>query len=132
MLIYRLLRPCRMTRKLTKGDVFVSDMFNLYKYENMLYTMKLSGKEVKDALEMSYNLWTNQMKSADDHLLLFRKQRREGATDRASFQNFSFNFDSAAGIIYTVDVTKPKGRRLLLLVWLMALPFSMDKMYKEH
>ena len=86
--------PLSYDTEINKGDVFVSDMFNLYKYENMLYTMKLSGKEVKDALEMSYNLWTNQMKSADDHLLLFRKQRREGATDRASFQNFSFNFDS--------------------------------------
>ena len=104
--------PLSFDAEIKKGDVFVSDMFNLYKYENMLYTMKLSGKEVKDALEMSYNLWTNQMKSADDHLLLFRKQRREGATDRASFQNFSFNFDSAAGIIYTVDVTKPIGENI--------------------
>ena len=42
-------------------DIYVYDMFNLYKYENMLYTMKLSGKEVHDALEMSYELWTNRM-----------------------------------------------------------------------
>ena len=40
-------------------------MFNLYKYENMLYTMKLSGKEVHDALEMSYDLWTNRMTSPE-------------------------------------------------------------------
>ncbi len=39
------------------------------------------------------------MKSPDDHLLWFKEEkRREGAEDRASFQNFSFNFDSAAGI----------------------------------
>ena len=122
--------PLSYDTEIYKGDVFVSDMFNLYKYENMLYTMKLSGKEVKDALEMSYNLWTNQMKSADDHLLLFRKQRREGATDRASFQNFSFNFDSAAGIIYTVDVTKPKGEKITIISMADGTPFSMDKMYK--
>ena len=53
--------PLSYDTEISKGDVFVSDMFNLYKYENMLYTMKLSGKEIKDALEMSYDLWTNQM-----------------------------------------------------------------------
>ena len=52
------------------------------------------------------------MKSPDDHLLWFKEKRREGAEDRASFQNFSFNFDSASGIIYTVDVTKPKGEKI--------------------
>mgnify|MGYP003273276307 FL=1 len=92
--------------------------------------MELSGKEVKDALEMSYSLWTNQMKSPDDHLLLLRKKRRDGANDRASFQNFSFNFDSAAGIIYTVDVTKPNKEKVTIISMADGTPFSMDKMYK--
>ena len=122
--------PLSYDTEISKGDVFVSDMFNLYKYENMLYTMKLSGKEIKDALEMSYALWTNQMKSPDDHLLLLREKRREGATDRASFKNFSFNFDSAAGIIYTVDVTKPKGEKVTITSMAYGTPFSLDKKYK--
>ena len=122
--------PLSYDTEISKGDVFVIDMFNLYKYENMLYTMKLSGKEIKDALEMSYDLWTNQMKSPDDHLLLLREKRREGATDRASFKNFSFNFDSAAGIIYTVDVTKPKGEKVTITSMADGTPFSLDKMYK--
>lgn len=122
--------PLSFDAEIKKGDIHVSDMFNLYKYENMLYVMELSGKEVKDVLEASYYMWTNQMKSPDDHLLWLKKKRREGAEDRASFQNFSFNFDSAAGIIYTVDVTKPKGEKVTIISMADGTPFSMDKIYK--
>ena len=121
--------PLSYDTRIKEGDVYVYDMFNLYKYENMLYTMKLSGKEVHDALEMSYDLWTNRMTSPDDHILLFRDKPREGAADRAAFKNFSFNFDSAAGIIYTVDVTKPSGRKVTILSMADGTPFDMNKMY---
>lgn len=122
--------PLSYDTEIKEGDVFVSDMFNLYKYENMLYTMRLSGKEIKDALEMSYDLWMNRMKSPDDHLLLLREQRREGAEDRASFKNYSFNFDSAAGIIYTVDVTKPDGEKVQIISMADGTPFDRNKIYK--
>lgn len=122
--------PLSFDAEIKKGDVFVSDMFNLYKYENMLYVMKLSGKEIKDFLEMSYYLWTNRMKSPDDHLLWFKDKHREGAADRASLQHFSFNFDSASGIIYTVDVTKPKGKKITIVSMADGSPFRPDKIYK--
>lgn len=122
--------PLSFDAQIKEGNVYVSDMFNLYKYENMLYTMMLSGKEVHDALEMSYSLWTNQMMSADDHLLLLREQRREGAEDRASFKYPSYNFDSAAGIVYTVDVTKPKGEKVHIVSMADGSPFRMEQMYK--
>lgn len=122
--------PLSFDAEIKKGDVTVSDMFNLYKYENMLYVMKLSGKEIKDFLEASYYIWTNQMKSADDHLLWFKETAGEAATDRTAFQNYSFNFDSASGILYTVDVTKPKGEKVTILSMADGTPFGMDKMYK--
>ena len=96
----------------------------------MLYVMTLSGKEIKDFLEMSYYMWTNRMKSPEDHLLWFKEKRREGAEDRASFQNYSFNFDSASGIIYTVDVTKPQGEKITITSMADGSPFRMDKIYK--
>mgnify|MGYP000730759260 CR=1 FL=1 len=122
--------PLSFSAEIKKGDIYMSDMFNLYKYENLLYTMKLTGKEIKDFLEMSYFMWTNRMKSPDDHLLWFKEKRRDGAEDRASFQNFSFNFDSASGIIYTVDVTKPKGEKITIVSMADGSPFDINKIYK--
>ena len=118
--------PLSPTAEIKEGDIYVSDMFNLYRYENMLYTMKLSGKEIKGFLEMSYALWTNQMKSASDHLLLLD----DSMSGFGRFKNPTFNFDSAAGIIYTVDVTKPEGSRVDIKSMADGTPFQMDKIYK--
>ena len=122
--------PLSFDAKIKAGDIFVNDMFSLYKYENMLYTMSLSGKEIRGALERSYALWTNRMKSAEDPLLLLRNRPREGAADRAVFQNPSYNFDSAAGILYTVDVTKPEGEKVYIQSMADGTPFDETKMYK--
>lgn len=118
--------PLSPTAEIKEGDIYVSDMFNLYRYENMLYTMKLSGKEIKGFLEMSYALWTNQMKSASDHLLLLDDSK----SGFGRFKNPTFNFDSAAGIIYTVDVTKTEGSRVDIKSMADGTPFQMDKIYK--
>ena len=122
--------PLSFNAEIKAGDIFVNDMFSLYKYENMLYTMSLSGKEIRGALERSYALWTNRMKSAEDPLLLLRNRPREGAADLTVFQNPSYNFDSAAGILYTVDVTKPEGEKVYILSMADGTPFDETKMYK--
>lgn len=120
--------PLSFKAEIKEGDICVSDMFNLYKYENMLYVMELSGKEIKGFLEMSYFMWTNRMKSPEDHLMLFQESVEEGK--RVNFKNFSFNFDSAGGINYTVDVTKPQGEKITILSMADGTPFEMDKVYK--
>ena len=118
--------PLSAYAEIKKGDICVSDMFNLYKYENLLYTMKLTGKEIKDFLEMSYALWTNQMQSPDDHLMLLNEE--DNGFGR--FKNPSFNFDSAAGIIYTVDVTKPQGEKIRIERMANGEPFDLNKTYR--
>ena len=40
-----------------------------------------------------------------------------------------FNFDSAAGIIYEVDVRKGDGERIIIKSLSTGQPFSMDKKY---
>ena len=122
--------PLSFDSSIKEGDILVSDMFKLYKYENMLYTMRMSGREIKNYLEMSYDLWTNRMTNADDHLLLLKEVPGNGDDGaRALFQNFSYNFDSAAGIRYTVDVTKPRGEKINILSMADGSAFDMDKDY---
>lgn len=122
--------PLSFDATIDKGDIYMSDMFNLYKYENMLYVMKLTGKEIKDYLEYSYSIWTRQMTSPDDSLLLFKDITPEEDKSHAIFANPSYNFDSAAGIIYTVDVTKPQGEKISISSMTDGTPFLMDKTYK--
>ena len=121
--------PLSFDAVIRQGDVFVSDMFNLYKFENQLYVMKLTGEEIRKHLEMSYDLWVNTMKSPDDHLLLLTESTRNDQ-QRLGFKNFSFNFDSAAGIDYEVDVTKPDGEKVHILRMTNGDPFDEKKWYK--
>lgn len=118
--------------EIKKGEVYVRDMFNLYKYENLLYTMKLSGQEIKDYLEYSYGMWFNQMKNADDNLMNYRRDVKgnyilsHGTPQLAASY---FNFSSAAGINYTVDVSRPAGDRITISNLANGKPFDLKKDY---
>lgn len=119
--------PLAINTTINAGTVTTADMFNLYKFENTLYVIQMTGAEIKNYLEMSYGQWTNQMKSSDDHILLFDDKNNERNN---GFKNFYGNFDSAAGIDYTVDVTKPEGQKVNILKMSNGQPFDTTKMYK--
>ncbi|MBQ9637465.1 MAG: 5'-nucleotidase C-terminal domain-containing protein [Prevotella sp.] len=120
--------PLTFNAAIHEGPVRVSDMFNLYKFENQLYVMSLTGEEVRKHLEMSYDLWVNTMTSPDDHLLLL-SENTFGDQQRLGFKNFSFNFDAAAGIDYEVDVTKPDGQKVKILQMSNGEQFDEAKWY---
>lgn len=120
--------PLSYDAEIRAGDMHMRDMFTLYRYENMLYTMRLTGREVKAYLEYSYALWTNRMQSPADHIMLLTPI--DNAGKRLGFQNFAFNFDSAAGIRYTVDVTRPQGEKLHILSMADGRPFEPDAVYR--
>ena len=107
------------------GDVRVSDMFNLYKYENQICVLRMTGKEIHDYLEMSYALWTNRMTSPTDHIMLLERDEHGGY----GFKNLAFNFDSAAGIDYEVDVTQPEGRKVKIIRMSDGRPFDETAWY---
>ena len=127
--------PLSFNTAIREGDVFVRDMFKLYKYENLLYTMSLSGKEIKDFMEYSYGRWFNQMKNADDHLIAFKRNEKGELIWSRRYNTFEtitryYNYDSAAGIVYTVDVSKPVGERITIKSMADGTPFDMNKTYK--
>lgn len=121
--------PLTFDTKISAGDVTVADMFNLYKYENQIYVMNLTGEEIRKHLEMSYDLWVNTMTSPDDHIMLLNDEAKNDQ-QRFGFKNLAFNFDSAAGIDYEVDVTKPDGQKVRILRMSNGQPFDEHKTYK--
>ncbi len=127
--------PLSFDTKLSKGKLYVRDMFKLYRFENLLYTMELTGREIKDYLEYSYDMWFNRMNSKIDNLLKF-KTDENGKPSKSKHGNYYqlanayYNFDSGAGIIYTVDVSKPEGKRIMIISMADGSPFVFDKKYK--
>ena len=98
-----------------EGTLVYNDLFTIYPYENQLFVVKMTGKEIKDYLEFSYDSWINTIDSEDDHVLkIVNAADPRTGQSRWSFVNRSYNFDSAAGLIYKVDVTKPVGQRVLI------------------
>ncbi|NOR34536.1 MAG: bifunctional metallophosphatase/5'-nucleotidase, partial [Bacteroidales bacterium] len=98
--------PLSISAVLHEGPLLVSDMFKLYRFENMLYRMELTGVEIDGFLEHAVGSWFNTMSGPEDNLLQFRPD--EPGRLAAPYYNFS----SAAGIKYTVDVSRIPGDRV--------------------
>jgi 2',3'-cyclic-nucleotide 2'-phosphodiesterase/3'-nucleotidase len=125
--------PLSFDVQINEGPVTVGDMFKLYRFENMLYTMTLSGEEIVKYLEFSYSEWFNTMKGPDDLLLKLRTGKDgkpELTNGKAWLKNQAYNFDSASGIDYTVDVSKPEGSRITIKGFSDGRQFDRDKLYK--
>jgi len=126
--------PLSFNETINAGPMRVRDFFNLYRFENYLYVMQLSGEEIRNYLEFSYGLWLNTMENYQSHLLLFREDEngRPQADGQGRFRlrHPSFNFDSAAGIRYTVDVSKPEGQRVTIIEMEDGTPYHADKVYR--
>jgi 2',3'-cyclic-nucleotide 2'-phosphodiesterase/3'-nucleotidase len=116
------------------GTIYVRDMFSLYVYENWMYTMTLTGQQVKDFLEVSYGGWFNEMKAKEDHLIAFVTNPDgtlipDTRTGMPRTKVASYNYDSAAGIVYDIEVSQPVGKRVLIQSMADGTPFSLETTY---
>ena len=88
-----------------KGVIEFQDLVSIYKFENQLYVVEMTGRQIKDYLEYSYDGWV----------------KRTGP---------SYNWDSADGIRYEVSRSAPAGERVKILSMCDGTPFDPDRTYK--
>jgi 2',3'-cyclic-nucleotide 2'-phosphodiesterase/3'-nucleotidase len=81
------------------------DLVLLYRYENSLFVVELTGTQIKDYLELSYYNWVNNIGPA-------------------------YNFDSAEGIIYRVKKSAPRGSMVDIISMSDGSPFDPARSYK--
>ena len=97
--------PLTSSGVVPKGVIEFQDLVSIYKFENQLYVVEMTGKQIKDYLEYSYKNWVNK-------------------------SGPSYNWDSADGIRYEVSKSAPDGERVKILSMNDGKPFDLDKTYK--
>lgn len=106
--------PSSQNVALKAGKLIYNDLFTLYPNDNQLYVVKMTGKEIKDYLENSYDGWVNTLDKSQDHIFKMRSftHPRMGGRQMWFLAGSAYNMDSAGGLVYEVDVTKPFGERV--------------------
>jgi 2',3'-cyclic-nucleotide 2'-phosphodiesterase/3'-nucleotidase len=125
--------PLSFDAQISEGEIRIRDMFRLYRFENFLYTVKMTGREIDLHLEHSYGLWFETMDNRNDYMLRYRYTGSGEplmVNGMLRLRSASYNFDSAMGISYTVDVTRPQGERVTITSMSDGSPFRPDSTYK--
>jgi len=124
--------PLSFDQSINEGDLRIRDMYRLYRFENFLYTVTMTGGEIDRHLEHSAGLWFETMDDSKDYMLRYRLDdsgKPVIVNGTARLRNPSYNFESAMGIRYTVDVSKPQGARVNITALSDGTPFSHSSNY---
>jgi 2',3'-cyclic-nucleotide 2'-phosphodiesterase/3'-nucleotidase len=84
----------------TAGTVTIRDAFGIYPYENTLYAVEMTGAQLKDALEHAASFYPSWPAPTDKPMHLP-----------------GYDADSAEGVSYEMDLTKPVGSRITNLTF---------------
>ena len=121
--------PLTFNKTVKAGTLVFNDLFTIYPFENQLYVITMTGEEIRRYLEASYDDWVDVPGSR--HALKIKNGDNPRTGERQwSFVGTSYNFDSAAGINYDVDLSKPFGSRIQIKSMASGDPFSLEKTYK--
>lgn len=108
--------PFSRTAAFPKGDVKIKDIAGLYVFDNTLAGILLTGKQLKDYLEYSAKYFKQVKKGA----IVNPAPASEGGDTQADYQGkpvWDYNYDAVTGVKYSIDVSKPVGKRILGLSW---------------
>ena len=92
--------PLTFNGTVKAGTLLYNDLFTIYPFENQLFVVRMTGSEIKDYLEYSYDAWINTITSSNDHLL--RIQNRPDP--RTGTEMWSFRAQHII-LILQVDLT---------------------------
>jgi len=106
---------CFSTRfELAPGEFTIRDVYAIYRYENFLNKIAMTGRQIDAYLENSAGYYAQ-----------YPFKTGELTDDRIRH----YNVDAAAGIAYTIDLTKPKGERVEISAFSSGKPFYPDSLY---
>lgn len=97
--------PLSASARIPKGDITIQDIMSVYVYENFLYGVKMTGKQVKDWMEWSVRYY-KQVEKAGDPIV---KDPELNVPD--------YNLDQLYGASYDIDLTEPAGSRIKNLTY---------------
>jgi len=124
--------PLSFDQGISEGELRIRDMYRLYRFENFLYTVNMTGGEIDRHLEHAAGLWFDTMDGTDGYMLRYRYDgsgKPVMINGTARLRNPSYNFESAMGISYTIDVSKPQGARVTIISLDDGTPFSHNSTY---
>ena len=122
--------PLTFNGNVEEGTLVFNDLFTIYPFENQLYVITMTGDEIRRYLEASYDRWINTVSKPGEHVLrIIPRDNTRTQQSGWSFYGLSYNFDSIAGLNYTVDVTKPRGERVNITSLADGSAFGEDATY---
>ena len=86
--------------------------------------MQLTGSEIDGFLEHAVGNWYNTLSGSNEHLLLFDEERP------GRLAHPYYNFSSAAGIGYYIDLSQEPGNRVEILGFSDGSPFKEEATYQ--
>lgn len=114
------------------GPITLRTLFSLYRYDNQVHKIWMTGEDVKKFLEYGYDRQFGTYKSSESHLLAFKYDK----AGNISYGRFGpdlvvpqYNYTSAAGINYEVDLRKPLGNRVNIISMADGTKFNLSHQY---